>query len=272
MSATVAEILETCERLWPLSGAESWDSPGLVCGSVKANVFRVLLTVDVTIELMSESAEYDLIIAHHPFLLKPLQTVAENTAKGLVLAMAMKSETAVFAAHTNADITDLGVSDTLAKALGLLDIEPLVPTSLGSSVGSGRVGKLAAPVSLTELAVSIARLLPSTASGVRVAGLPERQVQRIALCGGSGADFIDAASARGADVYITSDLRHHVALEAMEQARASGSGLSLIDVSHWAAEWLWLEQAARQLSEAHSSVKFEVSTLRTDPWDFAVTQ
>jgi len=74
-----------------------------------------------------------------------------------------------------------------------------------------------------------------------------------------------------ADVYITSDLRHHPASEARENAFVRG-GPALIDVSHWASEWLWLETAAHELRGALPGVTITVSDVRTDPWDFVVTQ
>jgi putative NIF3 family GTP cyclohydrolase 1 type 2 len=58
----------------------------------------------------------------------------------------------------------------------------------------------------------------------------------------------------------------------MESARAAGKEFAVIDISHWAAESLWLNVAAKELSKAVPGVKFVVSDLRTDPWDFAVTQ
>jgi putative NIF3 family GTP cyclohydrolase 1 type 2 len=97
-------------------------------------------------------------------------------------------------------------------------------------------------------------------------------VRRVALCGGAGDAFISEALSSGADVYVTSDLRHHPAQDARESATAIGSDLALIDISHWAAESLWLDVAAKELEKALPGVKFEVSDLRTDPWDFAVTQ
>ena len=74
-----------------------------------------------------------------------------------------------------------------------------------------------------------------------------------------------------ADVYITADLRHHPASEAREQAML-GTGPALIDVSHWASEWLWLAAGADELRAAHPDLEIEVSDLRTDPWDFQVVQ
>lgn len=269
----LAQLISTFEQFWPQSGAESWDAPGLIVGSAGAEVRRVLLSVDVTSELIAEAAAegFDLILAHHPALMRGVTSLAGNTAKGSLVTQAISSKVAIFSAHTNADIVEDGVSDTLAKALGLLNTEPLVPVA-SSGQGHGRIGELSEQTTLGEFARSVAKSLPATAVGVRVAGEYSQPVARVAVCGGAGDSFIAAASAAGADVFLTADLRHHPAQEAREQAQADGSKMALIDVSHWASEWLWLDVAARQLRIAHPEVEFAVSTLRTDPWDFVVTQ
>ena len=90
------------------------------------------------------------------------------------------------------------------------------------------------------------------------------------MCAGAGDAYLAEPAVVGADVYVTSDLRHHPASEARENARVAG-GPALIDVSHWASEWLWLESAAAELVAALPGVDVTVSDLRTDPWDFAVS-
>jgi dinuclear metal center YbgI/SA1388 family protein len=231
------------------------------------------MTVDVTAEIIHDAAEagIDLIISHHPFLLRGIYELTEQSAKGSVLASAIRNNIALFSAHTNADVVDGGVSAVLAEALGLQSITPLVPTS-SNTVGHGRIGSLAQPVKLLDFARSVAGVLSATAGGVRVAGDANQTVSRIALCGGAGDSFIANAIEANADVYVTSDLRHHPTQDALERARAEGREFALIDISHWAAESLWLGQAANQLGNALPDVKFVVSDLRTDPWDFAVTQ
>ena len=96
-------------------------------------------------------------------------------------------------------------------------------------------------------------------------------VTTVAVCGGAGDSLLDSAAVRGADVYITSDLRHHPASEFREDA-LHGGGPALIDVSHWASEWLWLDVAAQQLRAALPGIDITVSELNTDPWDFVVVQ
>ena len=98
-----------------------------------------------------------------------------------------------------------------------------------------------------------------------------RPVRTVAVCGGAGDSLLGEPLVRGADAYVTADLRHHPASEAVESARVAG-GPALIDVSHWASEWLWLEVAAEELRAALPGVEVAVSELRTDPWDFVVVQ
>lgn len=273
MSVELSHLVAEFDNLWPVENADAWDTPGLVTGNLTQRVSRVLLSVDVTAEIFAEAqdGEFDLVLAHHPFLLKGVQSVSESTGKGSLLANAIRSQVAIYAAHTNADVVDAGVSQTIADAFGLVGATPLIPTA-SSAIGHGRVGQLASPMSLGDFARLISKVLPSNASGVRVAGDYEQEVSTVALCGGAGDSFIGAALASGADVYVTSDLRHHLVQDAREQARAAGKPMALIDVSHWASEWLWLEVAAGQLSKVFPNVQFVVSQIRTDPWEFAVTQ
>jgi dinuclear metal center YbgI/SA1388 family protein len=132
-----------------------------------------------------------------------------------------------------------------------------------SPTGAGRIGDVA-ETTLSAFARTVAEALPETAQGVRVAGAPERPVRRVALCGGAGDFLLGQVLGSGADVYVTSDLRHHPASEFLEQR-----GPALVDVAHWAAEWTWLPVVRSRVSEAlGATVETRVSTLRTDPWQF----
>jgi len=104
--------------------------------------------------------------------------------------------------------------------------------------------------------------LPATVAGVRAAGDPERVVRTVALCGGAGDSYLADAAAAGADVYLTSDLRHHVVAEFVAEA----GNPAVVDVAHWAGEWPWLARAAALLRTALPDLAVTVSTLRTDPW------
>ncbi|MFC5338296.1 Nif3-like dinuclear metal center hexameric protein [Leucobacter denitrificans] len=272
-SYTLADLRNVTNELWPESTAEAWDRVGLVSGRPEEPIHRVLLAVDAVRATVREALEWeaDALITHHPLLLRGIHSVAEDTSKGALLAELIRGKCALIAAHTNADQPEDGVSDVIASRLGLLDAVPIVPLEPGHSSGIGRVGTLVEPMSLRSFAERVASEMPQTVSGVRVAGDGERLVQRIALLGGAGDSLLDHPLVRSADVYLTSDLRHHPAQESLELATVAG-GPALIDVAHWASESLWLEGAAAMLSEKLPNVEIRVSTLRTDPWDFAVWQ
>jgi putative NIF3 family GTP cyclohydrolase 1 type 2 len=136
-----------------------------------------------------------------------------------------------------------------------------------SDRGSGRIGHLAEPMTLRDFAALVADRLPGHHGATRVAGNPDAAVRTVAVCGGSGDFLLDAAQAAGADVYVTSDLRHHPVSEHRERSEAC----AVIDVPHWAAEWTWLPVAAQALEQGlGDTVEIAVSTIVTDPWTFAV--
>jgi dinuclear metal center YbgI/SA1388 family protein len=271
--ADLRDILTTIDRLWPLGGAEPWDAPGLVTGDPAASVERVLLVVDAVAATVGEAVEtgVDLVVAHHPLLLRGVTSIAEDRYKGALLARLIRADCALVAAHTNADVVEAGTSAVLAERLGLIDARPIVPSASDVAHGLGRVGVLPEPTTVGRLARRLAEILPPTATGVRVAGGYDDPVRTVALCGGAGDSLLADPAVRAADVYITADLRHHPASESREQT-ALGGGPALIDVSHWASEWLWLDAAAADLRAAHPDVEIVVSDLRTDPWDFQVVQ
>jgi dinuclear metal center YbgI/SA1388 family protein len=271
MATTVGQVQAVIEQLWPISGAEGWDAPGLLAGDPAAPVESILLAVDAVLDTVDEALTSDLLLVHHPLLLRGVTSVAEDRYKGAVLARLIRANTALIAAHTNADVVETGTSAVFAERLGLIDVSPIVPAPSNASRGIGRVGRLAEATTVGRLARLLGEVLPATASGIRVSGDFDAPVSTVALCGGAGDSLLSEPAVLAADVYITSDLRHHPASEARENARVAG-GPALVDVSHWASEWLWLEQAAQELRAALPGVTVTVSDLRTDPWDFAVVQ
>jgi dinuclear metal center YbgI/SA1388 family protein len=247
---------------------------GLVSGDLAQPVRRIHFAVDPTLAVIEEARALgaDLVVTHHPLLLRGIHSVATSGAKGATVTSLVVNDIALYVAHTNADVASPGVNDALAEACGLTDVEPLAVVE-GQPLG--RVGRLNEPTSLAEFTTSLYAALPSSPGGVRVAGPAGARVERVAVMGGAGDDMLDHVRASGADAYVTADLRHHPVLEAREEAR--GGPPYLVDAGHWATESLWLTGAAERLrtavaaggDEAHK-VETHISTLRTDPWDFVV--
>jgi dinuclear metal center YbgI/SA1388 family protein len=267
---TLRQVIAALESVYPPDTAMDWDQVGLVAGDLDQPVRLVHFAVDPTLAVVREAVDAgaDLLVTHHPLLLRGIHSVATTGAKGESLTRAILGDLAIYCAHTNADVASPGVCDALAEAVGLADVRPLedVPYALG------RIGWLPAPMSLRAFGDQVAAGLPATVGGIRVSGDPDALVEKVAVLGGSGDDRFDVVRAAGVDVYVTADLRHHPALEERETAR--GGRPYLVDAGHWASESVWLASAERRLSEAvpdgSSRLDTYVSTLRTEPWTFVV--
>ena len=270
MSHTVRDVLAAVESLWPIAGQEDWDNSGLVSGRGDQTVESIYLAVDVTNETVSEALDSGahVFLSHHPLLLKGLTTMAEDRYKGELLARLIRGGCALLGVHTNGDRVPTGTSVTLANAAGIAVRGPIVSNPLGG--GLGVVGTVTEQT-LGEFARHLATVLPATASGVRVSGDFSRRIANVTVCAGAGDSLLSNPEVRASDVYITSDLRHHPASEFREQARLDND-TALIDISHWAAEWLWLSRAATELGALLPGVSITVSDINTDPWSFSVVQ
>jgi dinuclear metal center YbgI/SA1388 family protein len=377
-AGSLADVLSVLDALYDPRDAEAWDAVGLVCGDPAAPVRRVLFAVDPVAAVVDEALSLgaDLLVTHHPLLLSAVHGVPLSDPRGAVIHRLVRAGSALFTAHTNADVASPGVSDALAEALGLVDLRPLVPlprspldslvthvpheaaealldalaaagagrigdysraawqvrgegtfvpgpgsspavggvgevTRVGETRlemvlprdrraavlaalraahpyetpsfaltelvlepgerGLGRVGVLPAPVSLEEFVSLVAAALPPTVWGVRATGDPALVVRTVAVCGGSGGSAIEDARRAGVDVFVTADLRHHVASDAV-----ADGGPALVDAAHWATEWPWLADAATRLHDTlaarGTNVECTVSRICTDPWTLAVPE
>lgn len=267
------DIVAALERLYPPHTAQSWDQVGLVTGDLDQGVHRVLVAVDPSAAVIAEAQELgaDLIITHHPLLLRGVHSVASSTPKGSAIHTLILADIALYCAHTNADVAESGVGRALARACGLTDTTAL---TLAEGQELGRVGTLPEAVSLRDFALALGRALPHTPAGMRISGPADATVQRVAVLGGAGDNAFAEVVASGADVYVTADLRHHPASEAREQALLAGGTPYLIDAGHYASEAVWLPVLVQNLIEAlgetGARLQIDVSNVCTDPWNFCV--
>ncbi len=269
---TVGEIRRVIHEAYPPQLAEPWDAVGLVCGDPTDEVSTVAFALDCTQEVADKAVELgaQMLVVHHPLLLRGVTSVAADTPKGKVIHTLIRNGVALLAAHTNADKARPGVNDKLAELVGIKPGRPIVPVepyeNLDEALGLGRVGELEEPITLREFTQRVADALPETEWGVRAAGDPDRLIKRVAVSSGSGDSFLDQAAALGVDVYVTSDLRHHPVDEHLRAAHlAEPEGPAVVDTAHWASEFPWTAQA-RDIVEDALRVNTEIIDVRTDPW------
>ena len=223
------EIINSIESVAPRSAQEEWDNSGIQVGDTGRDIESVLLTTDITIDVVNEAIERhcQLIISHHPLLFHGLKQVCGQTPQARIVEMAIKHNIAIYSAHTNLDSVVGGINTRLADKLGIVDYRILAPNEQNESIGLGVIGKLPKPADYTDFIAHVRNTLDCTY--VRYTRPRREQVQTIALCGGSGAEFIEAAIEQGADVYLTADCKYH------EFQDAEGR-IGLIDIDHWCSE------------------------------------
>lgn len=254
----VAQLVALIDRLAPVHLAEDWDNVGLIVGRGDRAVHGVLVALELRAEVLREARERrcDAIVVHHPPIFPAVSALTDAApAQELVLAAA-EERIAVVAAHTNLDSAVGGLNDQMALMLGLADVRPLAPAPGDPAAGLGRVGTVT-PVPLEALVRHVAAEIPGPVS---YAGDPAAAVSRVACCTGSGASMIGDARAAGAEVLVTSDLKHH------DHDRAEG--MPLIAVSHAQVERLamrrWYGELARHLEA--EGVRSAFADTDTDPW------
>ncbi|WP_298591192.1 Nif3-like dinuclear metal center hexameric protein [uncultured Selenomonas sp.] len=257
------DVMQAMERIAPRRLAEEWDNPGLLVGSPHDEVRKILVALDVREETVERAIEdgCDLIVAHHPLIFRALKALRTDDATGCKIARLIKADIAVFAAHTNLDSAAGGVNDVLAERLELHDVAPLVEGAADSEPGLGRIGSLRAEFSLEDFAALVKEKLGL--SSMRVACAGERRISRVALCGGSGAEFVGRAAAKGADAYVTGDVKYH------DAERAIGLGIHVLDAGHFATEQPIIARLAERLKkELGDGVEIVAETKSSDFFKF----
>lgn len=223
------EIINSIESVAPRSAQEQWDNSGMQIGDTGREIQSVLLTTDVTPEVVNEAIAYgcQLIISHHPLLFHGLKQVCGQTPQACVVEQAIKHDIAVYSAHTSLDSVPGGINTRLADMLGIQDYQILVPSAANGGQGLGVIGLL--PISMTydEFLALVRDTLSATY--IRFTRPACERVQRIALCGGSGAEFIEDAVRQGADVYLTADCKYH-------DFQSADGRIGLVDIDHWVSE------------------------------------
>ena len=289
------QVVDVLETLYPLRYAESWDYPGLIVGDLSAPVRRIEFAADPTMEVVRQAIERgtDLLVCHHPLLFRSVHEVSGLGVHGDIVRRLSQAGCALWVGHTNADAAYRGTGMAAADLFGLVDQRPLVPIDDPTSahpVGLGRVGSLPEPMTLEAFARRVADVLPHTELGVQVCGPLDATVRTVAVLPGSGDSLFDEVRAAGVDVYVTSDLRHHPATDAIEQARyeaamrGRGIGLGsgdaairplLINTPHSAIESLWFHYALEDVPQAVEQATGERpqvywNRMNTDPWTLSI--
>ena len=240
------DFIAAMETIAPKELACSWDNPGLLIGTEKTEISKVLVALDCSVQTAKEAIEWgaDLLLTHHPVFFGGVKRIAPDDPDTAGAYMLIRNGIGLFAAHTNLDSTDGGVNDCLAETLGLQNIEKLPPDNLG------RIGMLPASMPFIDFARTVEQKLGTR---VRITGSDTTSVQRIALVGGSAAEDMFAAKAAGADAFITGEMKHHLAIQ------ADAMDLCIIEAGHYETEKVVLQPLISRLQGLTNDVQYKLT-------------
>lgn len=255
MSVKACEIIKKLEEIAPKELCCDWDNVGIMAGDKYTNVNKVLLSLDCSADVIDEAIDKgaDMIVTHHPFIFKPIKNLDYSSPLALKIAKVIKNDILVYSAHTNLDIADYGTNYTLAKLLELENTEGLIP--MGDAF-MGRIGDLKNKMTFSELIDFVKEKL--NAEHITVNGDLKREISRVGLCTGAGADFdfMLKAKSMGAEAYITGDVGYH------DGQNAEDLDISLIDATHYLTEVIVVNTLYDILSSEFKDVEFIISEIK----------
>ncbi len=259
---TLQEIVTVIEAFAHPGLQESWDNTGWQLRPATSDTpcSGVLTCLDVTPAVVDEAKALgcNLIISHHPLIFKGLRHIVGETLVEQAVLKALKADIAVYSSHTALDSAPLGVSHRLASMLGLTDVRVLSPQPGSPDTGLGIIGAYPAPLAVPQFISRVKEIYGSPV--VRCsAGIPgQTSISRVALCSGSGGEFIPTAVASGADAYISSDTRYHDFVD-------FGQRILLVDTGHFESEKCTKSIFSDIISEKFPTFAVHISRAEKNP-------
>ena len=223
------EIIEIIEKNYPPCLAYDWDNSGLFYGDLEKEISKVLVTLDVTPQVIDQAIENDadLVLAHHPAIMDGIKKLSDGSMASDMIINAVKNDICIYSAHTNMDTAKNGINQKLAELFELEEISVMENDKPFDGCGLGRVGNLKNEMTLSDFCQLVKVKLNTPF--VRVCG-DERKITRVAVASGSCSEYIPTAIKKGADVIITADMKYHHCIEYVYD------GIAIVDAGHFPTE------------------------------------
>ncbi|MGI5851093.1 MAG: Nif3-like dinuclear metal center hexameric protein [Clostridiales bacterium] len=264
MFCSVEKIAQLMENIAPVNWAEPWDNVGLLLGQRRDKVERLMVVLDISPAVVEEAVKkkVDMIIAHHPLIFSPLKRIVDNSIEGRLILPLVSHNIAVYCAHTNLDMAMGGVDDTLARLLGLGDINYLGTddSTQSSKPGVGRWGVLESPIHLMDFIKRVGKVLKTTSLDLitDTVASDNQKIHTVALCAGSGADYMIHAHNIGADIFVTGEIKYHDALT------AHWLGIDVLAAGHFYTELPIVKELINRLQKIMDSLQYKVEIIESE--------
>lgn len=241
----IKELIDEIERIIPLELQDEWDNSGLQLGNKNEELKSIMVCVDVTEDVIDQAIDnnVNLIIAHHPILFRPTKSIDYDYFISKKLIKAIKSNISIYACHTPIDVSNIGLNTFVFEKMGFKSKNKLVKTI--EENGYGDICQIPSR-KVWDLADQIKDRLDL--DHVILYGDEDEEVGKIALVTGAGSSFIKDCVEQGVEMFITADIGHHDAMDALEQ------GLILMDLGHYQSEKFFNELMKKNIEKIDSSL------------------
>lgn len=254
-----SEIARQIEEVCPLHYQESYDNCGFQVGDPNSDVTGILISLDVTEEVIDEAIQKgcNMIISHHPLIFGGLKKITPSNYVSRCVIKAIENHITIYAGHTNVDKYPKGVSYKLAEKLGLTDVDFLCEED---GYGLGSIGLLKEEKDPVQFLNEIKEML--NVGCIRHTNLPEgKKIKKVALCGGSGHEFLPIAIQKNADIYLTADIKYHQFFDADNR-------IILADLGHFESEQFTKEIFYEIVSKNNANFAVYFSDSKTNPINY----
>lgn len=235
--STVKDIYSFLDSLAPFSTSAPWDNTGLLVGNENSEVKRVMLSLDVTGDVIDEAIEnsVDLVITHHPLIFEGVKSVTADT----LLYKAVSSGISFISSHTCLDIAKDGVNDCLANAVGLKNI---------TSIEEEPFLKFGEIEEKTE--EEFVSLLKEKLNCNVLYNATRNNIKKVAFCSGAGGDLFNLAKELGADALLTGEAKYHEFLD------ASFNNITIFACGHFETEIVVIDTLKEKLEKEFNDIVF----------------
>lgn len=250
--AKVQDIIAPIETIAPKDLQESYDNVGLQCGYMQQEVSRVLTCIDITEAVIDEAIAHgcQMVVSHHPLIFRGVKNlVPEQSYIHRTLIKAIKNDIALYCAHTNLDNAVGGVNYKMAEVLGMTEVEPMPQ--------GGVIGTLSQSLTPIAFLQTVKEKFQAGRVCSNVGEYINKEIKRVALCGGSGAEFIADAEALCAEAFLTGEIKYHDYFD--------HPALLLVDAGHYETEQYTKQLLRDIITKQLPDVEVIISEVCTNP-------
>lgn len=255
----LSQIVKILDEKLDINSQYSWDNSGLLVENQDKKISKILATLEVSDSVIDEAIDSncDMIISHHPLFIKPINSLSYKNIYQSYAIRLIKNNIPLYSCHTNYDKLRDGLNDFVIKILDIQNPEILVTDESSEDYGLGRIANLTRKMNLDEFINYIKKSL--NIDSCRYIGKKDIDIKRLAIVTGAGSDFIKIAFEKGADIFLTGDMKYH------DSQESHFYGYNILDIGHYGSEKFFPQALIKTLAKVLPGIEIIKSEKLLNP-------